>query len=222
MCLSDKIHIIAEAGVNHNGSFDMAIELINIASEAAADTVKFQTFKAEKVMTRMAPKAEYQTRMTDPAESQLDMARKLELGEEAQQSLLEHCNNLGIQFLSTPFDLESIDFLALRLHIPRLKISSGDITNAPLLLQAARTGKPIILSTGMCTLGEVETALGVLAFGYIHPDEVPSIEAFNKAYSSATSQRVLREKITLLHCTTEYPARFADVNLRALETLGIK
>ena len=215
-----RSYIIAEAGVNHNGSIDMAKELIDVAAGAGADAVKFQTFRADRLVTGSAPKAAYQARTTDAAESQLEMIRKLELDEEAHRILIDHCRERGIQFLSTPFDLESVDLLAYNFDLPRLKLPSGEITNAPLLLKAAQTGKPLMLSTGMSTLGEIEAALGVLAFGYTRSGTAPSLAAFREAYCSASSQEALREKVVLLHCTTEYPAPFAEVNLLAMDALG--
>jgi len=215
----DKAYLIAEAGVNHNGSLEMAMQLIDVAADAGADAVKFQTFKAEKIVSRMAPKAEYQTKTTIPTESQADMLKKLELDEYAHRILIEYCHKKSIEFLSTPFDLDSVDLLANTYNLPRLKLPSGEITNALLLLKAAQTGKPIILSTGMSTLGEIELALGVLAFGYSKTNEKPSLVAFQEAYFSNEGLRALQENVILLHCTTEYPAPFKDVNLRAMDTL---
>lgn len=220
MFIEGRCYIIAEAGVNHNGSPAMARELIDAAVAAGADAVKFQTFRADSVASVMAPKAEYQTRSTAADESQRDMLKKLELDEAVHRELVAHCRQQGIQFLSTPFDPESVDLLALKLDLPLLKLSSGEITNAPLLLKAARSGKPIILSTGISTLGEVEIALGVLAFGYTDRDGFPSEAAFRHAFASSEGQSALRERVTLLHCTTAYPAPFADVNLRAMKTLS--
>lgn len=219
MTKTERTYIIAEAGVNHNGSLEMAKQLIDVAVDAGADAVKFQTFRAERLVSRSAPKAEYQTKTTDVAESQFEMIKKLELSEANHKVLIQHCVKRGIEFLSTPFDFESIDLLADTLNISMLKLSSGEITNAPLLLYAAKTGKHIILSTGMSTLGEIETALGVIAFGYTWPDAEPSLGAFQKTYCSAEGQKILSEKVVLLHCTTEYPAPFSDVNLRAMDTL---
>ena len=217
---SGRVYIIAEAGVNHNGSFDMAKELIDVAANAGADAVKFQTFRADRLVSGAAPKAEYQARTTDVAETQHAMLTKLELNEAAHRELIAHSRQRGVQFLSTPFDLESVDLLADTFDLPCLKLSSGEITNAPLLLKASATGKPAILSTGMSTLTEIETALGVLAFGYLRRDAAPSIAAFHDAYRSPEGQQALREKVTLLHCTTEYPAPFAEVNLRAMDTMA--
>ncbi|MBL3539453.1 N-acetylneuraminate synthase [Aminivibrio sp.] len=214
-----SVYIIAEAGVNHNGSLDMALKLIDCASEAGADAVKFQTFRAEKVISEYAPKAEYQTLATGKNQSQLEMVRPLELGAEAHYALKKRCNERKINFLSTPFDEDSVDFLAHSLGLRTLKIPSGEITNAPLLLRAARTGCSIIMSTGMSTLGEIEEALGVLAFGFLNNETPPSRDAFCKAFFSKEGQNVLKQRVSLLHCTTEYPAPFSEVNLRVLETL---
>lgn len=214
------VYIIAEAGVNHNGSLDLARKLIDVAADAGADAVKFQTFRASALVTAAAEKAEYQKAASGSSESQLEMLKQLELDEAAHRELLVCCEGKGIQLLSTPFDFTSVDLLATTLDLPLLKISSGELTNAPLLLKVARTGKPIILSTGMATLGDVETALGVLAFGYGDPGSCPDERAFRAAYTSPDGQNALRDKVTLLHCTTEYPAPFADVNLRAMVTLA--
>ena len=214
-----RTFVIAEAGVNHNGSVDMAVQLVDEAVKAGADAVKFQTFKTEKVISRNAPKAGYQTKTTDMEESQFEMVKKLELGEANFKYLIEYCRGRQIQFLSTPFDLDSVDLLSNTLDLPLLKIPSGEITNAPLLLKAAQSGKPIILSTGMSTLGEIETALGVLAFGYVSSNKTPSLAAFEDAYLSEKGQQILHENIMLLQCTTEYPTQFTEVNLRAMDTL---
>ncbi|MGG4497723.1 N-acetylneuraminate synthase [Brevibacillus reuszeri] len=217
--LKDNTFIIAEAGVNHNGSLEMAKQLIFKAAEAGADAVKFQTFKANKVISRYAEKATYQKRTTGNEESQLEMVRKLELDEAAHIELKSYCEECNIQFLSTPFDLESVDLLVQKLEISLLKIPSGEITNGPLLLKIAQTGLPVILSTGMSTLGEVEQALSVLAFGYTRLQEIPSLQKLQEAYSDEAGQRALLEKVTLLHCTTEYPTPYQDVNLRAMDTM---
>jgi N-acetylneuraminate synthase len=212
-------YIIAEAGVNHNGSIDMAKQLVDVAADAGADAVKFQTFKAEKLVSKFAPKAEYQKKTTDETESQLEMVKKLELDEEAHRIIMEYCRSRNIDFLSTPFDFDSIDLLVHRLELSRIKIPSGEITNGPYLLHVAQTGKPVILSTGMSTLGEIETALGVLAFGYLSSKDTPSLRKFHDAYCSEAGRRALTGKVILLHCTTEYPAPFDEVNLRAMETI---
>ena len=213
------VYIIAEAGVNHNGSMEMARELIDLAADAGADAVKFQTFVADQLVSRFASKAPYQVDLTQSGESQLEMLQKLQLSESQHKELFKHCQARNIDFISSPFDLASIDLLVNQLKVSVLKIASGEITNAPLLLKAARTDKSIILSTGMSSLGEIETALGVLAFGYIARTQNPSPEAFQDCYSSPEGQASLKEKVILLHCTSEYPAAFADINLLAMDTL---
>lgn len=212
--------IIAEAGVNHNGSLELALQLIGVAADVGADVVKFQTFRADKAISRFAPKAEYQIqKAADVQESQLDMIRKLELDLAAHQQMFAYCREKNIEFLSTPDDLDSVDLL-VGLGVSRLKIASGEITNAPLLLKIAQTGLPVIMSTGMATLGEIETALGVLIFGYLGRDEKPSLDNFQRALGEPEGQRILKERVTLLHCTTEYPAPLEDVNLRAMHTMA--
>lgn len=216
----ERVFIIAEAGVNHNGSIESAKELIDVAADAGADAVKFQTFITEKGMSRYAPKAEYQLMETDANETQFEMVKKLELNQEAHEVLSQYCKTRNIEFMSTPFDLDSVDLL-VEMDVRRLKVPSGEIINAPLLLKIAQTGKQVILSTGMSTLGEIESALSVLAYGYLYPDiEVRTTPPFSEAYHSAKGQELLREKVTILHCTTEYPTPFHDVNLNAMRTIG--
>lgn len=215
-----RTFIIAEAGVNHNGSVEMAKQLILTAAKAGADAVKFQTFKSEKVISKYAEKADYQKQTTQNDESQLEMVKKLELSEADHQELKRYCEDCNIQFLSTPFDLESVDLLVDKMNVPLLKIPSGEITNAPLLLKIAKTRLPVILSTGMSTLGEVEQALGVLAYGYTQVDIPGSIQEFRETFLSEAGQLVLNQKVRLLHCTTEYPTPYEDVNLHAMDTLS--
>ena len=186
--------IIAEAGVNHNGHLKMALQLVDAAVSAKADAIKFQTFKAEAVISATAPKAIYQQRTTGVGESQLEMARHLQLSYEQFHEIKAYCEEKGILFLSTPFDYDSADFLD-KLDVPAFKISSGEVTNYPFLEYIARTGKPLILSTGMSYLGEVEQALRVIY---------------------ATGNR----KVILLHCVSNYPADPADTNLRAMQTMA--
>lgn len=190
-----KIFIIAEAGVNHNGSIQLAKKLVNAAVEAGSDAVKFQTFNAEKVVSIYAEKAEYQKLATNESESQLDMVRNLELDKAAHEELFTYCSSRNIQFLSSPFDLASIDLLD-KLGLEIFKIPSGEITNLPYLRKLGALGKKIILSTGMADLGEIEDALDVL----------------QKAGTAL-------KNITIMHCNTEYPTPFEDVNLRAMLTI---
>jgi len=186
--------IIAEAGVNHNGDLKIAHELVDVAAEAGADAVKFQTFIAEKSITSDAIKADYQRISTGNEESQLEMARKLELSFDDFRTLKRYCDERGIVFLSTPFDLESVDFLH-SLRVPALKIASGDLTNHPLLRHVASKGVPVIISTGMSDMEEVKEATEVVRSGG-------------------------NDRIVLLQCVTNYPADPADVNLRAMQTMA--
>ncbi|PKG37749.1 N-acetylneuraminate synthase [Psychromonas sp. Urea-02u-13] len=213
--------IIAEAGVNHNGDEKLAFQLIDAAYHAGADIVKFQTFKAKNLVTADAAQAEYQVKNTQKQESQLAMLSRLELSYDVHHQLVKHCESLGIEFLSTAFDFESLDFLVNDLGLTRLKIPSGEITNAPLVLEHARTGCDLIVSTGMATLSEIEAVLGVIAFGYVADEAAePNELAFQQAYASELGQKTLKQKVTILHCTTEYPAPMAEINLKAMDTLG--
>lgn len=215
------IKIIAEAGVNHNGSTELAFQLVDAAFAAGCDIVKFQTFKAKNLVTQEAQQAEYQTRNTGVTESQFSMLSRLELDFETHKALISYCNQLGIEFLSTAFDAESLDFLVNDLGLTTLKIPSGELTNAPFVLEHARLGCDLIVSTGMATLAEVETALGVIAFGLIsHADTQPSETAFAEAYASEAGRSALAARVTLLHCTTEYPAPMHEINLRAMQTMA--
>jgi N,N'-diacetyllegionaminate synthase len=190
-----SVFIIAEAGVNHNGSTDFAYKLIDVAVEAGADAVKFQTFKAENLVSKTAQKAEYQKQITDASETQFDMIKKLELDVDTHKSLIKYCHKKDIMFLSTPFDHDSIDLLN-ELGLGIFKIPSGEITNLPYLRHIGALGKQIILSTGMSTLEEVGDALTVL------------VKAGSK-----------KENITVLHANTMYPTPMEDVNLNAMKTI---
>lgn len=190
-----KVLIIAEAGVNHNGDIDIAKKLVDVAAESGADIVKFQTFKSENCVSKNAQKAEYQLQTTDSQESQLDMIRKLELDTKTHHILIDYCKQKNIEFLSTPFDIESVGLLH-NLGLRIFKIPSGEITNLPYLREIGKLNQQVILSTGMANLGEIESAIEVLV-------------------DSGTK----RENITLLQCNTEYPTPFADVNLKAMKSL---
>lgn len=187
-----SVYIIAEAGVNHNGSFELACKLVDAAKEAGVDCIKFQTFKSEKLVSHNAQKAEYQKSTTGEG-SQIDMLKKLELSYEEFISLKAYCDKVGICFLSTPFDFESINFLN-SIDMPFWKIPSGEVTNYPYLVALAKTGKPVVMSTGMCNLLEIKDAINVLT-------------------DHGTKD------IKLLHCNTEYPTPFEDVNLKAMQTM---
>jgi len=213
-----KTFIIAEAGVNHNGDLSKALELINIASEAGADAVKFQTFIADNLVTLSAPKAKYQKVLTDECESQYEMLKKLELSHADHYDLLSYSNKKKIKFLSTAFDSDSLRFLVDDLGLDLLKIPSGEITNGPFLLEHARTGNDIILSTGMSSMQEIEDALSVLAFGYLS-NKVPTKKLMKTSFNSSEGKKILRKKVVLLHCTSQYPAVASDMNLRAIVTM---
>lgn len=187
--------IIAEAGVNHNGDLDCARRLVDIAAESGADLVKFQTFKAERLVTHSASKADYQIQATGQSESQYEMLKRLELTREMHLALIAHCNDREIEFFSTGFDIASVELL-VELGLRRFKVPSGEITNLPYLRHIGHYKKPVILSTGMATLGEIEAAVDILE-------------------QSGTSLN----QITILHCNTEYPTPMCDVNLRAMQSI---
>lgn len=193
---SGNVFIIAEAGVNHNGSMELAKKLVDVAVDANADAIKFQTFKAEKLVSKNAQKAEYQKNTTDSNETQFDMIKKLELDTSAHMELIEYCKEKNIIFLSTPFDQDSIDLLD-ELGLDIFKIPSGEITNLPYLRYLGRLDKKIILSTGMADIGEIEDALSVLI-----------------------KMGTQKKNITVLHANTEYPTPMSDVNLKAMVTIG--
>ncbi len=195
--MKKKVLIIAEAGVNHNGNLETAKKLIDVAAEAGVDFVKFQTFNAKKLVSKNAGKADYQTKnMPDTSETQLAMLQKLELSKEQHLELMAYCESRNIKFLSTGFDLDSLDFLN-ELKLPLFKIPSGEITNLPYLRKIGGFGKPIIISTGMADLKEIKEAISVLV----------------KAGAD-------KSQITILHCNTEYPTPMKDVNLRAMITIA--
>ena len=187
-----RVYIIAEAGVNHNGSFDLACKMVDAAKDAGVDCIKFQTFKSSNLVSHTAKKAEYQIRTTGDT-SQEEMLKKLELSYDEFVSLKEYCDKIGICFLSTPFDFESIVFLNT-IEMPFWKIPSGEVTNYPYLVALAKTGKPVVMSTGMCEMNEIAAAIEVLR-------------------GNGTKD------IKLLHCNTEYPTPFEDVNLRAMQMM---
>jgi N,N'-diacetyllegionaminate synthase len=196
--MQNKTIIIAEAGVNHNGSLALAKELVDVAAEAGVDYVKFQTFKADKIASKTATKAEYQKNTTEKNESQFDMLKRLELSEENHFELIDYCKAKNIQFLSTPFDLDSIDFLK-SIGIKLGKIPSGEITNLPYLRKMAQSFEKLVMSTGMTSMDELKSSLNVLL-----------------------KSGVSKENITILHCNTEYPTPFEDVNLKAMLYIGKK
>ncbi len=185
-----SVLIIAEAGVNHNGSFELAKKMADVAKAAGADIVKYQTAVPELVISMFAPKAEYQKDTTGEGESQLEMVRKLHFGFEEHRKLKEYCDEIGIMYLSTPFDMDSIDFLA-EMDMPVWKIPSGEVTNLPYLEKVAKLGKPVVMSTGMCEIPEIKAALEIL-------------------------EKNGAGEITVLHCNTEYPTPLKDANVKAM------
>ncbi|WP_125257785.1 N-acetylneuraminate synthase [Brevundimonas fluminis] len=217
--MSEPVFVIAEAGVNHNGSLDLARRLVGAAADAGADVVKFQSFKAELLVTRRAEKAAYQVTNTGEAGDQLAMLKGLELSLDDTRALVDHCRDCGIRFMSTAFDMPSLRFLA-GLDMPAVKIPSGDLTYGPMLLAAARLGRPLIVSTGMATLAEVDEALSVIAFGLTRDGDPPDRTALEAARFSAEGQAALERAVTLLHCTTQYPAPPKAVNLRAMDAMA--
>jgi N-acetylneuraminate synthase len=192
--VSERVFVIAEAGVNHNGRLDLARRLVDVAAESGADAVKFQTFKADRLVTRTAPRAEYQRRATGGSASQHAMLAALELSEGDHEALWRHCAHRGIEFMSTPFDVESARYLK-RLGVRRIKIPSGEVTNLPMLEVIGGLGLPVILSTGMCDLDEVAAAVKAL-------------------------QEAGCRELAILHCVSNYPAAPAATNLRAMDTLA--
>lgn len=191
-----SVFIIAEVGVNHNGSLELAKQLVDVAAECGADAVKFQTFKAATLVTKSAKQAEYQTANTGKQESQFDMLKRLELSEAGHHVLVDYCQQKNIEFMSTPFDLQSIQFLS-GLGVNRFKIPSGEITNYPYLKMVGAYNKQIVLSTGMANLADIEAA-------------------FNLLIESGTD----KDKITILHASTDYPTQMQDVNLTAMQTIA--
>lgn len=195
-------YIIAEAGVNHNGSENLALQLVEVAAKAGADAVKFQTFKADNLVTKGTATAEYQKQQTGSSD-QYSMLKKLEMSETLQQKLIDHCRKYDIEFMSTPFDIEAAVFL-LKLGMKRIKVPSGELTNLPFIRELVAFNKPMILSTGMASLEEVKEAVDVVrqereAQGFPEP---------------------LAQMLSILHCTSNYPARYEDVNLKAMQTMA--
>jgi N-acetylneuraminate synthase len=215
-----EVYIIAEAGVNHNGSLHNALALVEQAKDSGANAVKFQSFKAKQMVCYDSPKAEYQAKSTGDSESQYQMLKNLELTEQDHLEIIKYCGKVKIEFLSTPFDIESANLLINTLNLDQIKIASGEITNAPLLLRIAQSNKPVIMSTGMCSLADIEKALGVLAFGYLNLKDSPTPSSFESVWYSEKGRECLREKVILLHCTSEYPAPFESINLKAMSTLA--
>lgn len=215
---STKTYIIAEAGVNHNGCRDLAFSLIDVAADAGVDAIKFQTFDAVKLAKKSLAQAAYQARNTGVVETQQEMLKKLELPLEWHDELKIYANSKGIHFLSTAFDSGSLQFLN-ELGMPLFKVPSGELTNGPLLWMFARTGKPLIVSTGMATISEVEQGLAIISHALSAEGIPASIDAVWEAWSRGDWRSKLNGHVTLLHCTSQYPTPHHEVNLRAMDTL---
>lgn len=214
-----KTYIIAEAGVNHNGSLEMAKQLVDVAKQTGADAVKFQTFKTENLVTRVAQQANYQVNNLGEATSQFEMLKKLELSYEEFVELKNYCDSLQIEFLSTPFDFESVDFLLHDIGMNTFKIPSGELTNSPLIHYIATKGRPMIVSTGMATMEDIHDGLAFIAYGLAFPDQSVDLDHVQAFYQTEEAKLFLNEYVTVLHCTTEYPAPFETINLNAMNTM---
>jgi N-acetylneuraminate synthase len=213
------VTIIAEVGVNHNGDPGLARDLVHAAADCGADYVKFQTFRARDLVAARAPKAAYQDRAIGADAGQLEMLSGLELSREEHLDLVSLCRERGIGFLSSPFDVDSLVFLTRDLALDTVKLGSGELSNGPLIHRAASTGANLILSTGMASLSDVEAALGAFAHGALAPGTQPGRRSFAQLLLDPEAWKVLEARVSLLHCTTDYPAPVASINLRAMDTL---
>lgn len=211
--------IIAEAGVNHNGDINLAKKLIDVAAEAYCDSIKFQVFDPKALTTRHAAAADYQRLNSEKITTQQQMLSDLMLDKAAFIELQRYARSKQIEFLATPFDLDNLNFLTQDLDCETIKIGSGDLTDGPLLLAAAQQGCNVILSTGMATLGEIESALMVLAYGYRYAQGTPAKDDLISAYISPEGRALLKQHVTLMHCCSQYPASANQVNLLAISTL---
>jgi N-acetylneuraminate synthase len=226
--MSEKVLIIAEAGVNHNGSLERALEMVDVALEAGADIIKFQTFSADKLARKDAQLAEYQKKGDGDTRSQWDLLKGLELSHEEFAAIRDHAKARGIGFLSTGFDLDELRFLIDELNIPLVKVASGDLTFAPMLVEAGLSNLPVILSTGMANLEEIEQSLKFIAFGFAKSNGILPAEAFPSRaeldlyWDDPRVQNILAKKVTILHCTTQYPAELDILNLQAIKVIADK
>ena len=216
----EAVYVIAEIGVNHNGSVELAKTLILKAKKCGADAVKFQTFKADSLLSDQTEMAAYQKENTGSTQSQLELVKSLELSYEQTQEIKFFCDEHKIIFISTPFDSESLKFLVEEIDVPFLKVSSADISNLPFLYELACSKKHVILSTGTASFGDIEQALSVFAFVLDKGTEVrPSQQLFRESYSKLAIRKKLKEHVSILHCVTQYPALFEQTNLRAIESI---
>jgi N-acetylneuraminate synthase len=216
----DSIFIIAEVGVNHNGSFETALQLIDVAKEVGADAVKFQSFKADHLVTKKAPLADYQKRNVASLDNQYNMLKKLELSFTDQKKLKEYCDQINIQFLSSPFDETDALFLIEELGLKTVKIGSGEITNLKMLYYIGQKKVSIILSTGMSCTTEIQEAVGAIGLGFTESD-YPTKKNCRTWYLKNKDNPILYEKVSLLHCTSNYPAPVGELNLKAIQTMSV-
>ena len=212
------VYIIAEAGVNHNGERELAFNLIKAAADAGADAIKFQTFNAKKLAGEETEKANYQKMTTNKNQSQREMLLDLELSRDMHIELRKYALEQKIDFLSSPFDEDSLKFL-VTLGVPILKVASGELTNGPFLWKFGHSRKKIILSTGMATLSEVERGLAILSHAFSFDIEPNNLDEVWTCWADASNREIIREKVTLMHCTSQYPTPFSEVNLRCMETM---
>lgn len=219
--MNNRTYVIAEAGVNHNGSLQMAFDLVDAAAEAGADAVKFQTFQANQLVTKRAKQAAYQEKNMGESMSQYEMLKQLELSTDEFIKLQEYCREKSITFLSTPFDLLSVDFLIQTLKLDTIKIPSGELNNAPYLYEIASHRVKMILSTGMATIEEIHHALAFIAYGLGNKMPV-TLDSVNDFYQTDEAKSLLKEKVTILHCTSEYPAPIEEINLASIDYLKVE
>ena len=217
--MSDEVFVIAEAGVNHNGDVATALEMIDVAAASGADAVKFQTFRADALVTSTVGRAEYQSRNLGADGSQAAMLTALELPDDSYALLTARAQELGVEFMSTAFDDASLDFLVDTVGIRRIKIPSGELTNTPFLVRCAQRRLPMLVSTGMATMDEVRLAMDAVAFGLLHASDPESLDDILGCSSGSAGQRALAESVVLLHCTSDYPTAPQDANLRAMQSL---
>lgn len=217
--MDDEVFIIAEAGVNHNGDVSTALQLIEVAAEAGADAVKFQTFRSDSLATATVRRAAYQSRNLGSDGSQADMLKALELPREAYPLLTLRAQQLGIEFMSTAFDEPSLGFLVDSVGLRRIKIPSGELTNTPFLVRCARERLPILLSTGMATIPEIRLAMDAVAFGLVSSNAPSSLREIMGSSCRPVGRKVLSQSVTLLQCTSDYPTAPEDANLRAMLTM---
>lgn len=213
-------YIIAELGVNHNGKIELAKQLIDVAVDAGADAVKFQMYATDELVSEDAPLVDYQCQSLENITSQKQLLDDLKLSKSQFVELHKYSTDRKIDFLCTPFDINSLKFLVEDLNLETIKIASPDITNAQLLYNVGKYKVEVILSTGMCVLDDIEFALGVLASAFVSPEIFPTESQIKASVKKTEAQRVLREKVTLLHCTSDYPTKLKDVNLRAIKQLS--